>query len=294
MADDDPRDQIPYFASLRAPHIVGLVLGAGVLVALAWSSFYVTDAGEHVVVFNQVTGSLREATAGAHLKLPIVDKISRYETRTQTDTYKAEAASNDLQVIDAQIAVSFHPDDGSITWLHQNVGTEYQARIIGPAVQESVKAATAQFNATALIEQRPLVKQVITEALAERLAKYKIVLDVVSITDFDFSKEFNSAIEAKVVAQQDAEQAKNKLQQITYEAQQRVIQAAADLEAANKTAQIKVVQAEADAAASRLLENSLTSEYLQLLRIRAWNGVLPTTYVPGSAGNSTSVLVGLP
>lgn len=294
MADDDPRDARSWFNRLNGTRLAGVILGGVVVALLLWNSFYVVGAGEHVVVFDQVTGSLRETTAGAHLKIPLVETISRYETRTQTDTYKAEAASNDLQIIDSRIAVSFHPEDNSITWLHQNVGTEYQDRIIGPAVQESVKAATAQFNATALIEQRPLVKQVITDALAVRLQKYKIVLDVVSITNFDFSKEFNAAIEAKVVAQQDAEQAKNKLQQVTYEAQQRVIQASADLEAANKTAQIKVVQAEADKSASELLQGSLTPEYLQLLRIRAWNGVLPTTYVPGGAGNNTSVLVGLP
>lgn len=281
----------------RDPRMIRRVLiGLGIVIVLvlAFRSFYTVDAAEHAMVFNRVTGSLRETDSGLHFKVPLVEDVYYYETRVQTYDTDAEGASNDLQVVHIQIAVRFQPQSGSITEIHKTLGPGYQDRVIRPSVQESVKAATAGFNAAQLIEQRPLVKTAIEASLSESLAESRIQLVEVLITNFDFSDEFNAAIEAKVVAKQEAERANNTLVRVQFEAQQKVVQAQADLDAARLSAQQVVVQADADREAAQLVTAGLSEQYLQFLRIQAWDGRLPTTYIPGSAGNQTSILVGLP
>lgn len=295
MADD------PEFIPPPGPGIprrivrqAALVLLAIVLIATVASAFYTVDTSEHAIVFNRVTGSLRETDNGLHLKVPLAEEVTKYETRVQTYDTDAEGASNDLQVVHIKIAVRYQPQVGAITQIHQTLGPQYQDRVIRPSVQESVKAATARYNAAQLIEQRPAVKQDIEASLKTSLAASKIDLVEVLITNFDFSSEFNTAIEQKVVAKQDAEKANNTLLRVQYEAQQKVVQAQADLDAAKLQAQQKVVQAQADKEAAQLVTEGLSPEYLSFLRIKAWNGVLPTTYIPGGSSNQTSVLVGLP
>jgi regulator of protease activity HflC (stomatin/prohibitin superfamily) len=136
-------------------------------------------------------------------------------------------------------------------------------------VQESVKAATAQFTAQELIELRPKVKDEIRRHLAERLHARHIVADDFSIVNFDFSDSYEQSVEAKQVAQQNALKAENDLRRIRVEAEQRIAQATAEAEAIR-------IQAEA-------IRSQGGSEYVQLQAIAKWDGHLPEQFVPGSA-----------
>jgi prohibitin 2 len=152
----------------------------------------------------------------------------------------------------------------------------YQSKVIDPAIQESVKAATAQFTAEQLITQRPLVSQSIKEVLLQRLAPRGILVEELSITEFNFSPEFSRAIEAKQVAEQDALRAERELRRVQIEAQQRVAQAEADAKA-------KIVVAQAEAESLRLQREVISPALLQLRYIEKWNGVLPR-FTSGDSG----------
>ena len=76
----------------------------------------------------------------------------------------------------------------------------YENRVISPAIQESVKAATAKYTAEELITKRSVDKEDTRAAIAERLLNYHIIIDDFSIVDFSFSPEFDLAIEAIEVA----------------------------------------------------------------------------------------------
>ena len=52
------------------------------------------------------------------------------------------------------------------------------------------------------------------------MTPYNIIMDTISITDFQFSDQFVQAVEAKVQAKQRALQAQNELRRIQIEAQQ--------------------------------------------------------------------------
>lgn len=265
--------------------IVGWV-GLGVLflvivmgVTNAWVSInpgergIVVELGKPVAIFD----------SGFHWKTPFIQDVVLLSIKTVKFEAHASAASKDLQTVAADVAVNYHLDGSKTLDLYSNIGTNsvIESSIVSPAVQESVKAVTAQFSAEDLITKRPLVKQRIDEELGKRLLERGIILETTSITNFDFSDQFNAAIEAKQTAQQNALTAQNVLAQRLFEAQQEVAKAQGE---ANST----ILRAEAQAAATKLNGDAdayaiLTKgealrknqDVVRLNLIDKWNGQLP-------------------
>lgn len=253
-------------------------LGAGlvglVILVLILGPFTLVGTGHRGVVTH--LGEVKEEilSEGFHWINPL-DSVTDVSVQTERFQATASAASKDLQSVTAEIVVNGHVDPASVNKLYQLIGTDYEVKVIDPAIQESVKAATAQFTAEELVTKRAEVGTIIQTSLAERLAKNYILVESVSIVDFQFSPSFNSAIEAKVTAEQDALAAKNKLAQIEYEAQQKVVTAQAEAEAIRIQAEAVTSQGGAD--------------YVKLQWVNKWDGVLPTTMLNDAA----SILLGL-
>lgn len=72
-----------------------------------------------------------------------------------------------------------------------------------------------------LISKRSQVRDEIVLALKERMARHGLVVDEFSIVNFNFSKTFNEAIEAKTTADQLKMKAERNLQRIDVEAKQK-------------------------------------------------------------------------
>lgn len=249
--------------------IVSGLLALGVAIWVA--PFKIVGAGERGVVLrlgavNRVIGE------GINYKAPFVEHVKILDIKTQKEEAKVTSASKDLQNVSAIIALNFHLQENKVGELWQQVGEEYQSRIIDPAIQESVKAATAKYTAEELITKRPQVKDDIKISLIERLNKEFIAVDEVSIVNFDFSESFNAAIEAKVTAEQNALAAKNKLEQVKFEAEQKIATAKADAE--NIRLQSEAAQNEKYI---KLRELDVRMEYA-----KRWNGTLPIN-IYGSA-----------
>jgi regulator of protease activity HflC (stomatin/prohibitin superfamily) len=173
--------------------------------------------------------------------------------------------------------------------------------VITPAIQESVKQVTARFNAEELITKREIVKNQIAEQITARLAAYNIIVDAVSITDFQFSQLFKSAVEAKVSAQQRALQAQNELRRIQIEAQQNEAKAIGEQKAniarAEGIKQSNVLQAEGEAQAITIIDQQLRNNptYLEWLKSTKWDGKLPlVTGGGGSGGQGVTPFIEIP
>ena len=138
------------------------------------------------------------------------------------------------------------------------MGLDYENRVIQPAIEETVKQVTANYNAEELITKRPQVKADIQSEISDRLSEFNLVTEVISITDFEFSPLFSQAIEAKVEAEQKALKAENDLRRIQVEAQQHEAQAEG-IAAAN------IAEAQGEAEAIRVNQPS-TSRESKLLR----------------------------
>ena len=202
---------------------VSLVAGAIGLVLLLMgliiaNPFVMVGPGERGVVL--VWGKVQDQIfdEGLHIVTPIATVVRIVDVKTQKEEVDASAASKDLQTVSARVALNYHLDPLKVNVLWQEIGKDYNARVIDPSVQEAIKAVTAIYSAEELITKRTEVREHIKTALKERLEKHHILVDEFSIVNFEFSASFNQAIEAKVTAEQQALTYKNRLEKIKFEA----------------------------------------------------------------------------
>ncbi|MGH9782381.1 MAG: prohibitin family protein, partial [Candidatus Acidiferrales bacterium] len=207
------------------------VLAAITLVCLM--SFVTVDAGSRGVVlrFGATTG--RVLNPGLHFIIPFVETVQPISVQVQIEKLDSQASSHDLQEVHTQVTLAYWQDPCCVSDIWSELNNDAVARVVVPAIQEAVKANTAHFDAEQLIANRPVVRDGIEGYVRQRLAAHHINVDAVSITDFSFSSQFNTAIEAKVTAAQNALKAENDLKHIQVEAEQKVTQAKAEAEALN-------------------------------------------------------------
>jgi len=216
-------------------------------------------AGERGILLQFGAVKDRVFNEGLYFKIPFVQQVVKLDVKMQKDEVPASASSKDLQIVTSKIAINYHLAPESVNQIWQEVGKDYNSRIIAPSIQEAVKAVTAKFTAEQLIIEREDVKDQIKANLAERLIKNNIVVDEINITSFDFSDAFNAAIEAKVTAEQLKLKAERDLERIRIEADQ------------------KVVEAEGKAKAIRTEAQALNSNprVVDLRWIEKWDGKVP-------------------
>lgn len=243
---------------------------------------------------------------GLNFIIPFIQGSDGMPTVIQKYEVGASAASKDLQDVQTTIAVNYRlsGSNDNMLGLYNNFRTNYEYSMIQPTVQEVVKSATAKFTAEELITRRADVKDTIERGLRDRLSIYGITIEQVAITNFEFSKTFNAAIEAKVIVDQKKQQSQLELEQKQIEVQKlvveqnatataQVIQANADMQAkilrAFGEANATLVQATAQAKAIELVQSKLTPEYVQFQYSQRWNGALPNYMLGGS-----NLLLGMP
>ncbi len=168
---------------------------------------------------------------GLHFKLPIVERVAKMDVQIQKEQVEATASSKDLQLVTSDIAVNFHVNPSSASSVYQQIGMDFKERILDPAVQESLKAVTAKFTAEQLITMREVVKDQVKSLLFSKVNARGLIIDEYNMVNFNFSKSFNDAIEAKVTAEQKSLAAKNKLEQVKFEAEQKIAEAKGKAEA---------------------------------------------------------------
>ena len=251
---------------------------------LAASSFVVVDAGYVGVVKRLGAVQPEFLPEGFHFKAPFVDVVQKFDVRLSKAESDAGASSKDLQVVRTKIAVQYSMNAALMPITLQRIGTRLvvEKTLIDPAIMESVKAITALYTAEQLITKRDEVKNRIqaqidsflNETLREKELMGSLTIANIAITDFDFSAEFNRAIEEKVRAEQEALKAKNeKLKRVT----QAEAAAAEKTLAADAMAYEIEVQSKARADAIEREAKALKDnpQLIQLRIAEKWNGVLP-------------------
>jgi len=235
--------------------VIGLVVAILVL-----GTFGTVGAGERGVLlqFGAVKDTIFDE--GLYVKIPLVHRVVKMDVKVQKDEVAASASSKDLQVVTSKIALNYHVDPNSVNQIWQDIGKNYNVRIISPSIQEAVKAVTAKFTAEELITKREEVKEQIKANLAERLLESAILVDEFNIIDFFFSDAFNVAIEAKVTAEQLKLKAERDLERIKIEKEQKIAEA---------EGKARAIQIEAQA----LMANA---KVVELRWIEKWNGVVPS------------------
>ena len=273
------------------------VIGLTAVISL-FASFSTVPVGSTGVVVTLGQTQSMTLGEGFHIKAPYITHIVSMDNRIQKQEVSAAATSKDLQAVSTTIDVNFHLSPGNSNSMYQTIGQNYSEILLAPAIQESVKNVMAQYSAEQLITQRSTVSISIREELENRMTEYGVIIDEFNITNFQFSAEFDAAIEAKQVAEQNKLKAQTEKEQriIEAEAAAREKEVAAEAEAnatlakANAEAEAIRVKAEAEAEANQKLNQSLTSGILDYQAIQRWNGEYPT--VMGGENTLTMIDVG--
>ncbi len=212
---------------------------------------------------------------GPYFKLPLVESVVIMDVKTQslqaTKEAPLSAASNDLQDTKLAVVVNYHIDPTTVENIYVQYGgaDSYYSTVVEPLIVATVKATASQYTAAEQIQKRLDMQSKTLFALEGAFEGKNVIIEKADITDVSFSPEFTHAIEAKVTAVQQAEAAKNKLEQVKFEAQQQI-------ETAKATAESQRIQAQSLAAQGG-------SDYIQLKAIDKWDGHMPQYMIPGAA-----------
>lgn len=264
--------------------VAGAALAALVLFLLL-STYYTVDQGQRAVVlhYGAIAG---ESEPGLRFKYPFVTTVQKISIQPQTISYGSkdqpfEAYSKDQQPADLQLSVTFHINNVSRLYALYGSIDGMVNTILTPRVYEQMKNVFGQFNAIEAIQNRAVLNAQVTSAVIGTV-KGPFLIDSVQIQDIAFSQSYENAVEQRmqaIVQQEQAEAVKAK-RIIDADAAAYEVKAAADAQAH----QIEV-QGQAEAAAIRARGDALKDNpnLIALTTAEKWDGKLPETMVPGGS-----------
>lgn len=207
-----------------------LLVAAGGLAFAAYgaSQSLVTVQPGHVgIIYNRIGGldENKVCKEGLNIIVPWFQRAVIYNVRTRPQLVNSQSGSKDLQMVQISLRVLVRPDQQKLQHIYRRLGQDYDERVLPSIVNEITKAVIARYNASELLTKRDFVSKQIREELVKRAFDFAIVVEDVSITHLAFSKEYTAAVEAKQVAQQDAERAKYIVEKAIQEKKKIIIKA---------------------------------------------------------------------
>lgn len=241
--------------------IVGVCVALLLIVAISIASITIVPAGHKGVTLNMgaVTGAVMNE--GINFKIPFVQNAEIIDVRVKKyESKDNSSASKDLQTIKSSIAVNYRVNQDHVADLYQKIGMSYESTVINPAISECIKSVTSRYTAEELITKRTEVSEEMKNFLQKKLSEKYILVDSFNIINFDFTDAFNTAIEEKQIAEQNALKAKYDLERIKTEAEQ------------------AVTKAKGEAKAMKLKNEQISQNIIYLEFIDKWDGKMPTYY----------------
>jgi regulator of protease activity HflC (stomatin/prohibitin superfamily) len=264
----------------RIAMIVALAVVAFLLFGID-GTWYTVNQGERGVLlrWGQAVGA---EGPGLHFKMPFVEDVVKMSVREQKEEFKTQAYSQDQQPATVQVSVNYRLPEANVTDVYARYGVDYPSILIDTQLPQRLKEVFGIFTAQSMIQDRTKLGIEVQKSLERALDNRGIQIVSVQVEDVSFSDVYETAVENRmksIVAQYQAEA--EKARRITNaDAAAYEVKAQADAQAhaieVKGTAEAQAIKARSDALQSN-------PNLVMLTAAEKWNGVLPTTMVPGGA-----------
>jgi len=251
------------------PRTILILVVLLILFIISWGSFAIVPAGHRGVVLWWGSVEKRIMGEGLNFKVPIAERVIKVDVKVQPHPFKEiDASSKEYQMVKMTGMMNFHIDPSFVNDLYQKVGLDFADKVIDPAFNDFVKEVVPTYPIGEILPKREEIRKRAMGKLGENLARYHIVVDDIYFANIRFSPEYERAIEAKQVAQQQVETQRQVLAQREIEAQQKVATAKGEAESI-------LVVAQGQAKANDALSRSISPILVQYKGVEKWNGILP-------------------
>jgi regulator of protease activity HflC (stomatin/prohibitin superfamily) len=251
------------------PQTILILIVLLILFIFSWGSFAIVPAGHRGVVLWWGGVEKRIMGEGLNFKVPIAEKVIKVDVKVQPHPFKEiDASSKEYQMVKMTGMMNFHIDPAYVNDLYQKVGLDFADKVIDPAFNDFVKEVVPTYPIGEILPKREEIRKRAMGKLGENLSRYHIIVDDIYFANIRFSPEYEKAIEAKQVAQQQVETQRQVLAQREIEAQQKVATAKGEAESIQ-------VMAQGQAKANDALSRSISPILVQYKGIEKWNGILP-------------------
>lgn len=263
---------------------VSRVGGVVALAAVTEMCLFNVDGGQRAVIFDRFQG-IKEAVVGegTHFMIPMIQRPIIIDVRARPRTINSITGTKDLQMANISLRVLSRPLEQELPRIYQELGTDFDDRVLPSLGNEVLKAVVAKYNAEELLSKRESVSTRIRDELTHRAKQFHLIMDDVSITHLTFGHEFTKAIENKQVAQQEAER---QVYVVALSDQERLA---------------AIIRAEGEAEAAELISTALKESGVGLIEVRRIDTAKEiaitlassrnVTYLP--SGNGSNMLLGL-
>jgi len=251
------------------PRTILMIIILFIVFILLWGTFVIVPAGHRGVVLWWSSVESRIMGEGLNFKVPIAENVIKVDVRVQPHPFKEiDAASKEYQMVKLTGMMNFHIDPSYVNDLYQKVGLDFANKVIDPAFNDFVKEVVPIYGITDILPKREEIRKKAMSKLGDNLARYHIIVDDIYFANIRFTPDYERAIEAKQVAQQQVETQRQILAQREIEAQQKVATAKGEAESI-------LVVAQGQAKANEMLSRSISPILVEYKSIEKWNGILP-------------------
>ena len=268
--------------------IGGSVVAGLVAITILGGSWYTVDQGERgIILRNGAMMSIAEPGLG--FKMPLIDRVVDIDIRSAAMIYEGVAAySRDQQSADLIISVNYRIPVDQVANVYEEYGSveQLRSRLLDRQVFDETKNVFGRFNAATAIQERSRLVAEIQAALQESVDG-PIIIESVQIENINFSSAYEQSIEQRMLAEVEVQRVQQNAERERVQAEIRVIQAQAEADAriAQATAEAEAITLTGDAEASAIRARGEAlrdnPELINLVQAERWNGILPTTMIPG-------------
>lgn len=228
-----------------------ITLGCAVTGSAVYASTFVVYPGEAAILYNRISGIKEKVyTEGMHVRVLGLDDPKIFDVRLRPRVLNTMTGTKDLQMVNIRLRVLFHPIPERLPTIYRELGFDYDERVLPSISNEILKAVVAEYKAEELIQKRDQVSQRISDLMCEKVATFGIEIKDLSLVDIQFGKDFMTAVEAKQVAQQEAE----RYRYVVLENEQRK--------------QASIIRAEGEAEAAKLIAQAMKQSGTGLIQLR--------------------------